>query len=62
MKTVLLTPRHLFTQSVHDGLDNGKLDQRSIPIYLNNNFLIMANIPVSMNGIIKRLQEKLIDK
>ena len=52
-----LTLRQLFTHSVHDGLDNGKLDQHSIPTDLHNKFPVMADITISVSGITKHLQK-----
>ena len=57
MKKLPLTLRQLFTHSVHNGLDNGKLDQHSIPTDLHNKFPVMADITISVNGITKLLQK-----
>ena len=44
------------TKSTNDGLDNGKLEQLSVPTDIHDKLPVMAIISISANGITKLLQ------
>ena len=50
-KKVPLALCQLFTQFIHDGLDNEKLEQHSVPVDIHSKLSVMVHISISVDGI-----------